>query len=229
MGKTIEKILKNRNHVISGIVDLTNETKISDLKDNDTDVIIEFTSPESAYGNIKECIELDIPVVSGSTGWLNKKDDLVRFCKEKSGSFFYASNFSLGVNIFFKINDYLAKLMNGNSQYQVDISETHHTEKVDKPSGTAITLAEGIIKNNSEKSNWKLDEMNPSPDAIPIYSYREEGVPGTHIIKYESEYDFIEIKHLAKNRMGFALGAVMVAEWLPGKHGYFTMDDFLKI
>jgi 4-hydroxy-tetrahydrodipicolinate reductase len=227
MGKTIEKIAKDRNHVISGIVDPTNDQKIENLKDMGVDVAIEFTAPEAAADNIKACINHGIPVVSGSTGWLSQLDEIKSLCNEKNGSFFYASNFSLGVNLFFQLNKQLAKMMNQFKQYEAEIEEIHHTQKVDKPSGTAITLAEGLIDNHSRYAAWELDQ-SPDQSKLAIHALREPDVPGTHTIRFTSEEDIIEIKHTAKGRHGFALGAVKVAEWLPGKTGFYTMDDYLK-
>lgn len=228
MGKTIEKIAKDRNHVICGIVDPTNEQKIEDLKNIGADVAIEFTAPEAAAENIRKCLEQGLPVVSGSTGWLDRYDEILAICRAKGGSFFYASNFSLGVNLFFKLNKELAGMMNQFRQYEAEIEEIHHTQKLDKPSGTAITLAEGLIEAHEHYQEWALD-FSTAENALTVKSVREPDVPGTHIIKFTSEEDVIEIKHTAKGRHGFALGAVKVAEWLPGKQGAFSMDDYLKL
>jgi len=166
-------------------------------------------------------------VVCGTTGWLEKKNEIESACVQKEAAFFYASNYSLGVNIFFKLNEFLAKLMNGQSGYDVSIDETHHTQKKDAPSGTAITLAEGIIKNYHAKKSWALDKAS-NPESLVINAFRIDPTPGTHVIKYQSAVDDIEITHTAHSREGFALGAVLVAEWLAGKTGVYSMDDFLK-
>ena len=192
------------------------------------DVAIDFSVPSSAFNNIVNCISNSVPVISGTTGWLDDYDKAVNLCKEKNGAFIYASNFSLGVNIFFELNKTLAKLMNQLKQYKVSIEEIHHIQKLDAPSGTAITLADGIIENSNYK-NWKLVADNPVKMELPITAKRIEKVPGTHTISYESEVDRIDIKHTAHNRQGFALGAVIAAEWLLGKTGVFTMNDVLNI
>lgn len=227
MGKTIEKILKNRGHVISGIVDVTNDLNIRDLKKLNTQVAIEFTTPDSAVNNIRECMDQGIPVISGTTGWMDKFEEVKNYCELKKGTFFYASNFSLGVNIFFKLNQYLAKMMGSVDGYQAEISETHHTQKLDKPSGTAITIAQGIIEENNEYNSWVSDEKG-TDNTLPIWSFREPEVPGSHSVSYKSVLDEIVIRHTAKTREGFALGAVLIAEWISGKKGFLTMDDYLK-
>jgi 4-hydroxy-tetrahydrodipicolinate reductase len=224
MGKAIEAIAVQRKHVVVGKADTREEL----LRfEGQADVAIEFSQPDAVEQNLRYCFEKKIPVVCGTTGWLDKKPIIEKECVEKGGGFFYTSNYSLGVNIFFKLNEYLARLMNGRNDYSISIDETHHTQKKDAPSGTAITLAEGIIKNNSEKTSWKLED-NSNPKDVVIKSFRIDPVPGTHVIRYQSAVDDIEIKHTAHSREGFALGAVMVAEWLAGKKGVYTMDDFLK-
>lgn len=223
MGKTIEQIATKRGHNIVLTVD-------KDDKDYDitkADVAIDFSIPSVAFNNISNCINNNVPVISGTTGWLAKYDDAVNLCKEKDGAFIYASNYSLGVNIFFELNKMLAKMMSNLKQYNVTMEEIHHTQKLDAPSGTAITLAEGIIAKHDEFDNWKLDEAGEK--TIPITSKRIEHVPGTHTVNYESEVDTISIEHIAHNRQGFALGAVIAAEWLVGKTGIFTMNDVLNI
>ena len=222
MGKEIEKIALQRGHEI---VLKTSSDSSYDIKT--ADVAIDFSVPNSAFNNISNCIENQVPVISGTTGWLEKYDKIVALCKEKNGAFIYASNFSIGVTIFFELNKQLAKMMNTLSDYKVSLEETHHTQKLDAPSGTAITLAEGIIENSS-KITWKLDGENSS-EIIPISSKRIADVPGTHIVNYTSEVDVIEIKHTAQNRKGFALGAVVAAEWILNKKGVFTMKDVLNI
>ncbi len=222
MGKEIETIAIDRGHEI--VLRYKGE---GELNLDDCDIAIDFSVPTSAYENISACIEKNIPVVSGTTGWLNRYDEITKLCEEKKGAFIYASNFSLGVNIFFELNKKLAEMMANLSQYQVGIEETHHTQKLDAPSGTAISLADGIIQ-NSAKQKWELDGVC-SDEIIPIKAIRTPNVPGTHLIKYTSDVDTIEIKHTAHNRKGFALGAVIASEWLVGKKGIYTMKDVLGI
>jgi 4-hydroxy-tetrahydrodipicolinate reductase len=221
MGKTIEKIALERGHTIVIKADIGSEYDITDA-----DVAIDFSVPEAAFGNITKCIDNGVPVISGTTGWLKDFDKAVALCNKKQGSFIYASNFSLGVNIFFELNKNLAKMMAALDQYKVRMEETHHTQKLDAPSGTAITLANGIIAETSYKK-WTLD--TPKADEIGIVAKRIENVPGTHEIVYESKVDTIEIKHTAHSREGFALGAVIAAEWIIGKKGVFSMKDVLNI
>ncbi len=223
MGKTIEQIAIKRGHKIVLAVD-------KDDKDYDitkADVAIDFSIPDVAFNNISNCLNNNVPVISGTTGWLDKYDDAVNLCKEKDGAFIYASNYSLGVNIFFELNKTLAKMMSALKQYNVTMEEIHHTQKLDAPSGTAISLADGIISKHDGFDNWKLDESGEN--TIPITAKRIENVPGTHTINYESEVDTISIEHVAHNRQGFALGAVVAAEWIVGKTGVFTMNDVLNI
>lgn len=227
MGKTIEPIALSRSHQIAGRIDQNNHSDLKQYSGSNTDVAIEFSQPDAAYDNISYCLLNGIPVVSGTTGWLEHKTAIEQLCHERNGSFFYSSNFSIGVNLFFKLNQQLAKLMDGTGGYDLSMEETHHTEKKDEPSGTAITLAEGIITNSTKKEKWELNGKNDDR-SIPIYSKREGKVPGTHIIKYTSPIDDIEIKHTAHSREGFAKGAVMVAEWIVGKKGVLGMEDFLK-
>lgn len=222
MGKAIEQVALSRGHSIAGRVDI----KTSDTIAAGADVAIEFTQPESAVENITKCLSLGIPVVSGTTGWLDKLDEVKAACGKYDGAFFYASNYSLGVNIFFKVNEYLARLMSGQESYDVSIDETHHTQKKDSPSGTAITLAEGIIKNLPRKKLW-VNRPPEQRDHLAINSFRVDPAPGTHTVRYRSAVDDIEITHTAHSREGFALGAVLVAEWIRGRKGTFTMDDFL--
>jgi len=222
MGKEIEKIALQRGHEI--VIKSTGENTY-DI--NEADVAIDFSVPASAYSNISNCINNNIPVVSGTTGWLDKYNEIVDLCNEKGGAFIYASNFSLGVNVFFELNKQLAKMMNTLEQYNIAIEEIHHTQKLDAPSGTAITLAEGIIENTNKKA-WELDEKT-SEENIPITAVRTPDVPGTHTVTYSSEVDTIDIKHTAHNRQGFALGAVIAAEWLHNKTGVYTMRDVLNL
>ena len=223
MGKTIEQIAIKRGHNIVLKVD-------KDDKDFDitkADVAIDFSIPDVAFNNISNCINNNVPVISGTTGWLHKYDDAINLCKEKDGAFIYSSNYSLGVNIFFELNKTLAKMMSALKQYNISMEEIHHTQKLDAPSGTAITLAEGIITEHNEFDKWKLDEGGKN--TIPINAKRIENIPGTHTVNYESEVDSIKIEHIAHNRQGFALGAVIAAEWIVGKTGVFTMNDVLNI
>ncbi|WP_396188825.1 4-hydroxy-tetrahydrodipicolinate reductase [Flavobacterium sp.] len=222
MGKVIEKIALERGHEI--VLKKGSQNNFEGLLQ--ADIAIDFSLPHVAVENITECLNNNIAVVSGTTGWLEHYNTIVQLCKEKNGSFIYGSNFSLGVNIFFELNAYLAKMMKNLGQYKVSMEEIHHTQKLDAPSGTAITLAEGII-NNSNYTNWTLD--TPKENEIKIEAKRIGTVPGTHSIFYDSSVDQIEIKHTAHNREGFALGSVVAAEWLIGKKGVFTMKDVLNI
>lgn len=222
MGKVIEKIALERGHEI--VLRKSSADSFEGLEN--ADVAIDFSIPDAAIGNISTCLHTNIPVVSGTTGWLVDYDKMVNLCNENNGAFIYGSNFSLGVNIFFELNDHLAKIMSKFPPYKVSMEEIHHTQKLDAPSGTAITLAKGII-DNSDYSSWALE--NAKSDEILIDAKRIENVPGTHTVTYNSEVDAIEIKHIAHNREGFALGSVIAAEWLYGKTGVFTMKDVLNI
>ena len=222
MGQVIEKIALQRGH------EIVVRKSIGDSFDGleNATVAIEFSAPDAAVENISAALNLGIPVISGTTGWLQDYDKMVQLCNEKNSAFISSSNFSLGVNIFFELNSYLAKIMSKFEDYKVGIEEIHHTQKLDAPSGTAISLAKGIIE-NSDYNNWTLE--NPKSDAILIDAKRIENVPGTHTVSYNSNVDLIEIKHLAHNREGFALGAVIAAEWIVGKHGVYTMKDVLEL
>jgi 4-hydroxy-tetrahydrodipicolinate reductase len=222
MGKEIEKIAISRGHEI--VIRKAADTEIDITQ---ADVAIDFSIPTSAFENITNCFKNGVPVVSGTTGWLDNYRKALDICEENKGAFIYASNFSVGVNIFFELNKQLAKMMSSIDNYDIAMEEIHHTKKLDAPSGTAITLAEGIIENTS-KENWDLDEAS-SENNIPIVAKRIPEVPGTHSVWYNSEVDSIEIKHTAHSRKGFALGAVVAAEWLLGKTGVFTMKDVLNI
>ncbi|MCE7039544.1 4-hydroxy-tetrahydrodipicolinate reductase [Dyadobacter sp. CY312] len=226
MGKTIERIALDKGHTIVGKIDIQNRQDMDLLGANDVDVAIEFSSPEAAFENIKYCLKKGWPVVSGTTGWLEHRPEIEELCKEKGGAFFYASNYSIGVNLFFRLNRQLAKLMNGQG-YSSSMTEIHHIHKLDAPSGTAITLAEGIADENGSISGWKLAPES-EPGFLQIISEREGEVPGTHIIRYDSDVDSIEISHTAHNRAGFASGAVVSAEWLVGKQGVFSMNDLFS-
>lgn len=223
MGKAIEKIALERGHEIAGRVD---SKDLSQIATSNADVAIEFSQPEAAYDNIITCLQNNIPVVCGTTGWLDKKADIEKHTAASNGTFFYASNYSIGVNLFFKLNQQLAGMMKTFDQYNVTIDETHHTEKKDAPSGTAITLAESVIQAGLKKT-W-VKEKAQQADELAIESFRIDDVPGTHTVKYTSVIDDIEIRHIAHSREGFARGAVLVAEWLPGKKGVLSMIDFLK-
>jgi 4-hydroxy-tetrahydrodipicolinate reductase len=227
MGKAIEEIAEERGHTISHKININNTQALKFIDSTDIDVAIEFSQPDAAFDNISYCLSNHIPVVSGTTGWLNRKAEIDQLCREYSGTFFYASNFSLGVNLFFRINEILAQMMEQHPIYQTKITEIHHTDKLDAPSGTAITLAEGLIDNLSSKKQW-LNEPSDKDDVVPIISEREPDVPGTHVVEYFSDIDEIEIKHTAKSRTGFALGAVLVAEWIKDQRGVLSMKDFMK-
>lgn len=224
MGKAIEQIARERGHEIVSIIDINNPQDFASEAFRSADVAIEFTSPATAYGNYLKCFEAGVPVVSGTTGWLDKMPEIKRMCREEGKTFFYASNFSIGVNIFFAVNKYLAKIMNNFPSYDVRMTEVHHVHKLDAPSGTAITLAEGILENIDRKERWTLNTAE-TPTDLPIQAIREGEVPGIHEITYESEADIISIKHDAKSRAGFALGAVLAAEFTAGKKGFLGMSD----
>jgi len=225
MGKTIEAIAKERGHSIAGIVD--NHNELASFS-GQADVAIEFSQPEAAIDNLKFCFDKNIPVVCGTTGWLDHKSEIESYCLQKNGGFFYASNFSLGVNLFFKLNERLAQMIRPYPDYSVSLDETHHTQKKDAPSGTAITLAEGIMKNQPLIKEWHLGETS-NPAAIVIRAHRVDPAPGTHTVTYHSEIDDIEITHTAHSRKGFAQGAVVVAEWMVSRKGIYSMDDFLNL
>ncbi|MDP2527753.1 4-hydroxy-tetrahydrodipicolinate reductase [Maribacter dokdonensis] len=222
MGQMIEQIALNRGHEIVAKIDENTEN----IDFSVMDVAIDFSMPSAAFNNITTCINNNVPVISGTTGWLDHYKDAVSLCKDKKGAFIYASNFSLGVNIFFELNNYLAKMMQNLPEYKAELEEIHHTQKLDAPSGTAITLAEGVIANSNYKE-WKLDST--SAETLKITSKRIGKVPGTHTVSYDSVVDSIQIKHTAHNREGFALGAVTAAEWIIGKTGVFSMRDVLNL
>ena len=224
MGKTIEQIALQRGHQIVSIIDINNTADFESEAFRSADVAIEFTTPATALGNYMRCFAANVPVVSGTTGWLEHLDEVKAKCEQEGKTFFYASNFSVGVNIFFALNRYLAKIMNGFPAYDVRMNEVHHIHKLDAPSGTAITLAEGILENVERKERWTL-ETAEQPTDLPIHAIREGEVPGIHEIIYESEADTISIKHDAKSRAGFALGAVIAAEFTAGKKGFLGMND----
>lgn len=224
MGKTIEEIALNRKHEI--VLRVSDGIDGYDLSKIDIDVAIDFSIPDAAYKNITTCFKHKIPVISGTTGWLERYDDVVAVCKEEDAAFIYASNFSIGVNVFFHLNAKLAKMMKGLPDYSVSLEEIHHTKKLDAPSGTAISLADQIISENTNYNAWELDHADKHE--IPIYVKRISDVPGTHVVTYKSTVDTIEIMHTAHNRQGFALGAITAAEWIQDKKGIFSMDDVLS-
>lgn len=223
MGKAIERIAVEKGHEITARL---SETPCSENLGN-PDVVIEFSQPEAAFENIKTCLELKIPVVSGTTGWLQQKPLADEIALKNNTAFIYGSNFSLGVNLFFALNEKLAAMMKGFEDYNIQLEEIHHTHKKDAPSGTAISIAEGIIRNNPKFTSWKLEETKGSE--LGIFAIREDEVPGTHSVFYRSEVDEIEIKHTAFSRDGFALGAVVASEWIIGKQGVFTMKEVLGL
>lgn len=222
MGKMIEQIALKRGHTIISKIDVDSV----DIDYSVMDVAIDFSMPDAAFENISGCLKHQVPVISGTTGWLDAYEKAVEICQEHKGSFIYASNFSLGVNVFFELNSYLAEMMKNLKDYRVSMEEIHHTKKLDAPSGTAITLAEGILE-KTDYSDWKLSEA--AENEIPITAKRIDEVPGTHTVAYTSAIDSIQLKHTAHNREGFALGAVVAAEWIIGKTGVFTMKDVLGL
>ena len=227
MGREIEKILLERGHEIVLRIDAENASELTPERLAAADVALEFTMPETAYANIRACILARTPVVSGTTGWTARLGELEKLCRERRSALFYASNFSLGVNLLFRLTRQLAAMIDRVSGYDVRIEEVHHIQKKDAPSGTAITLAEGIIGELGAKNGWVNDEHAPA-DRIAIRSVREGTVPGTHTVTYESEDDILELRHTIKNRRTLAMGAVVAAEFLCGKEGVYTMDDLLK-
>lgn len=225
MGKEIEAIALKRNHKIVLKVDISNAETVTKEDFQKADVAIEFTTPHTVIDNIKKCFDASLPVVVGTTGWYEHFPEIKMLCNEKHGSLFHATNFSVGVNLFFKVNKFLAELMNKYEDYDVSMEEIHHIHKLDKPSGTAISLATQILDKIERKQKWSVDEKGN--DILHIKDIREGEVPGTHIIKYSSEVDDIEIMHKAHNRKGFALGAVIAAEFLHGKTGVYSMSDLI--
>lgn len=227
MGKTIEKLALENGHRVVLIIDVDSEDEFTDENLRRVDVAIEFSTPEAAFTNIAKCINSGVPVVSGTTGWLDHYDEIVELCKTENGAFFYASNFSLGVNIMFKLNQYLANLMKNFPEYEISIDETHHIHKIDAPSGTAISLANAIIQMNKRKKSW-VKGLTDEKAKIGIESHRIGENPGVHVVKYDSPIETIEISHLSKSREGLAMGALTAASFLIGKSGVFTMDDLLN-
>lgn len=227
MGKEIERIAIDRGHQIVSKIDIENSDDLISLTNKEIDVAIEFSNPVSAFSNIMKCIEKQIPIVSGTTGWLEKKTEVEKATHSFDSTFFYASNYSIGVNLFFKLNKQLAKLMQPHAGYDIYTNEIHHVEKKDSPSGTAITIAEGIMSQYPNKKKWVNNEI-PGAEEIAIWSQRESTKPGTHTVKYISKVDQIEVTHEAFSREGFAIGAVIAAEWILGKKGVLGMDDMLN-
>lgn len=224
MGREIEKILLQRGHEVALIIDQENATDLNAENLKKIDVAIEFTTPATAYHNIRTCLECGTAIVSGTTGWTDRLKELQELCKEKGGAMFYASNYSIGVNLMFRLNRELARMMNAFNGYNVAMTETHHTEKKDSPSGTAVTLAEDIIARLDRKTGW-VNEPTDDESLIGIESFRIGMTPGDHTVTYTSEDDTLEIRHSIKNRRTLAQGAVVAAEFLCGKHGVFTMED----
>jgi 4-hydroxy-tetrahydrodipicolinate reductase len=227
MGKVIERVAQERGHAIVARIDETNRAEFHRYGPETADAVIEFSHPDAAVPNLLACFAQGLPVVCGTTGWLHQRPEVETRCREAGGAFFYASNYSIGVNLFFRLNQTLARLMNGQAQYRATLTEIHHVHKLDAPSGTAITLAEGVLAGIDRLSKWTLDGA-AAADELPIFARREGEVPGTHVVRYASEVDAIEISHVAHTREGFALGAVVAAEWLVGRQGLFGMDDLLN-
>jgi len=234
MGRIIEKFALQRGHHIHLIVDENNRRDIGAADLSGADVAIDFSRPEAAVSNIDLCFEADLPIVVGTTGWYEQLSDVKKRCLEGNKTLMYGSNFSIGVNVFFHINKLLAAAMNPYKQYDVQVEEIHHTQKLDAPSGTAITIAEGIIKNTDSKTEWinnlvgEGEELIPTARQLLIESHRIDDVPGTHTVLYSSEVDQIEFKHTAHSRAGFALGAVVAAEWLAGRRGFFQVNEMFN-
>jgi 4-hydroxy-tetrahydrodipicolinate reductase len=226
MGREIESVALTRGHKIGLIIDIDNKGDLNATRLAGIDVVIEFSTPDSAFENITRCLELAVPVVSGTTGWLKDYNRAAEICRRNNTSFLSSSNFSIGVNILFRLNEELARLIRRYSEYSVSIEEIHHTKKLDAPSGTAISLAQGIVAQHGEYKNWCM-ENEKSGDCVPIRSVREGMVPGTHTISWDSEIDTISIRHEAKNRKGLALGAVVAAEFISSKKGVFSMSDVM--
>ena len=228
MGKEIEKIARDRGHEIVAIIDIDNIQDFDSPGFLSADVAIEFTRPETAVGNFLKCFERNVPVVAGTTGWLQQMNKIKAACENEGKTFFYASNYSIGVNVFFAVNKYLARVMDQFPSYDVRMEEIHHIHKLDSPSGTGITLAEGILENIDRKTRWEDTDQAVPAEVLAIHSMREGEVPGIHSVIYESEADVISIKHDAKSRKGFALGAVVAAEFTKGKKGFLTMNDIFN-
>ena len=229
MGKAIEKIALEQGLEIAWRISRENRDQVTPGLLRQAEVIIEFTRPESAYDNVMACLQAGVPVVCGTTGWLEQMTDAEAWCTEHQGAMLWASNFSVGVNLFFALNRYLAQLMQQRPEYAPSLTETHHIHKLDAPSGTAISLAQDILAEIGRKSGWRLAPDTPAPDEIPVQAIREKEVPGTHLIRWASTVDDITIEHRAHSREGFAAGALLAARWLPGKSGVFRMKDVLGL
>ena len=227
MGQAVVNFAKKTGHTLINVFDIDNISELTIENLQKADVVFEFTQPEAAFKNIMMCIDAGVPCISGTTGWLDKLDLVKNRCKSEGKTFFYASNFSIGVNILFKVNDFLSKIMNKYPSYDISLTETHHIHKKDAPSGTAIQIANKIIENLDRKTTWKLDDLS-NDEVVSITAIRDGEVPGVHTVTYNSDVDFVEIKHSAKNRQGLAQGAVMAAEFIKDKIGFFTMGDLLK-
>ena len=228
MGKAIESLAVAKGHKIVLKIDIDNATDLNKENIAKADVAIEFTGPHSAFGNVMKCLELGVPLVCGSTGWLDKFEEAKQYCRQQNGTLIYASNYSVGVNLFFELNTYLAKLMANHGDYRVSMEEIHHTQKKDAPSGTAITLAEQLLQNIKTKKHW-VNHLSDNPEELEIISERIDPAPGTHKIKYASAVDDIEIIHTAHSRVGFAGGAVLAAEFAIQKKGIFGMKEVLGL
>ncbi|MDR1226987.1 MAG: 4-hydroxy-tetrahydrodipicolinate reductase [Prevotellaceae bacterium] len=228
MGKEVEAIALERGHAIALTIDVNNQADLNAANLAKADVAIEFTTPGAAVQNMMTCFEAQMPIVCGTTGWLAHMEQVKQSCAKNNGGLFYASNYSVGVNVFFKVSQYLAKLMSVVEGYSTSIEEIHHTAKKDAPSGTAITIAEGIMKEISSFKKW-INQASGSQEELPIVSVRQDPMPGTHAVTYSSDVDIITIAHEAKSRKGFALGAVLAAEFMCGKTGCYGMDDLLKL
>lgn len=228
MGQMIDSMATDRGHEIVARINVDNQQELETLDTDSIDGAIDFSQPAAAMSNIKWCIDKQIPVAVGTTGWLDQKPAVDAYCLEKKGTYLYSSNFSIGVNIFFKVNAFLARLMDGQNDYAVSMKEIHHTQKLDAPSGTAITLAESILENVRRKEHWVNDQPQNEKELL-ITSERVDPTPGTHEINYNSRIDAIDIRHTAHGREGFASGAILVAEWLVNQQGVLTMDDFLSL
>jgi len=227
MGREIEKVLSERGHSVGLIIDIDNLHDLNPETLKGIDVAIEFSTPDAAFGNITRCLEYGIPVVCGTTAWLERYDEAKALCERKDGAFFHASNFSIGVNVVFRINEMLAQMMNRFPEYDVTVEETHHTQKKDAPSGTAIVIAEGIVGNLGRKSKW-VGNTTTVPDELEVQSIRRSTVPGTHTVTYESPEDQIVLAHNIKSRRTLAVGAVMAAEFLQGRKGVYSMKDLMN-
>ena len=228
MGKEIEKIAISRKHEVPLIIDIDNAADLNTANLKKVDVAIDFSIPKTAYDNVLKCFEADVPIVCGTTGWMEQLEEAKNICKTQNKTLFWSSNFSLGVNVFFKVNEMLAKIMNNLNDYNPSMQEVHHIHKLDAPSGTAISLAQGIISNIERLDSWTLLPQQKEK-ALPIEAIRRGEVPGIHTIKYDSSVDFIEITHSLKGRQGLALGSVVAAEFIKGKKGYYSIDDLLNI